>query len=362
MLIALLRVLIACFIPISIYSVTPLPRSASAPLGTLIPENEWKIFDSYVRGHAGLLNHAKTTHTFKVAGVPYKMERDPQTKLLFVHLQARQDSYLGDGAHKIVTKSIMYNPLPVMVAHCESDETGLVEVTLMKKLQGTQGIVKMFTSIDRGHDRHGVFLEYCNYGTLIKSEEGVRVDPKSHLAISEDIICAIDRIHELGYYHRDLHRGNILLHQNVDGSVRAFVTDFGQALRLTQKRDEKLFVSRMNFPPEALLHPYKKIDRVKGETYVVGIALHILHYLRKPVWCFMMEQVKFKYDKKKDMKAKHKILLQQYRASYLNRPKEGFDRDFTLLIHKMLHPNPEKRISLKQALVLVRKLRQKWDR
>src|SRR5260363_117729 len=50
----------------------------------------------------------------------------------------------------------------------------------------------------------------------------------------ENISYDLSRIHKTGLIHDDFHSGNILLNQNIDGSIISYITDLG----LSRKPDE----------------------------------------------------------------------------------------------------------------------------
>ena len=71
-----------------------------------------------------------------------------------------------------------------------------------------------------------IVLEYFNRKSLWDyTHEGNVIDEKNVKALAE----LVDKMHTNGIVHSDLHAGNILVHENPDGSLKFAIGDYGMA-------------------------------------------------------------------------------------------------------------------------------------
>lgn len=78
----------------------------------------------------------------------------------------------------------------------------------------------------------GILSEVATGGALIKRISQYSPDSDTIKGYGRDLALALHELHSLGYAHRDLHLGNVLIFENDFGST-ARLTDFGLSLKIT---------------------------------------------------------------------------------------------------------------------------------
>jgi serine/threonine protein kinase len=68
----------------------------------------------------------------------------------------------------------------------------------------------------------------CTLQELLNNEN-IFISTVQRRQIAFELLTAIKKMHELGYIHQDLHRGNILIHPDENGNYHIQLTDFGNS-------------------------------------------------------------------------------------------------------------------------------------
>src|SRR6185295_9222054 len=84
-----------------------------------------------------------------------QVEYDSKTKRLFIHLGTHGVRAIGEGFHKVVTKSILYDRIkPEIVACCKASLDNKREMDLIRSLQGVRGVVEGRAFITHNKKHH----------------------------------------------------------------------------------------------------------------------------------------------------------------------------------------------------------------
>jgi len=198
-------------------------------------------------------------------------------------------------------------------------------------------------------------------------QKGVQLNVQQKLSIAHDVLLSLIAMHGKSYAHRDLHDGNILVHRFKNGSYSAGLVDFGRTLHMFAKsRKTPQGASRRN-PPEVLLIPMKKVSKKASDIYALGCFFFNLFFEREydGATVFnvhevpnMSEQEKKKiYALVKEKYAAECELFQTLICSKAgNESGETTIDTFENVIFRMIHPDPDARISLKEVAFILEKV------
>ncbi|CAB4443313.1 unnamed protein product [Rhizophagus irregularis] len=102
------------------------------------------------------------------------------------------------------------------------------------------------------------------------------------LEVLYEIVYDLKNLHELGYFHKDLHSGNILQNSNVINNNTTYVSDFGLSGQSNeQKSDDKICGVLPYIAPEVLNgEPYT----LSSDVYSFGVIMTELSF-GKPPFC-----------------------------------------------------------------------------
>uniref|UniRef100_A0A1I7V1S0 Protein kinase domain-containing protein n=1 Tax=Caenorhabditis tropicalis TaxID=1561998 RepID=A0A1I7V1S0_9PELO len=84
------------------------------------------------------------------------------------------------------------------------------------------------------------------------------------------IFAAVKSLHDLGFYHRDLHRGNVTARLNSVGSMIVSLIDFGQAQEINYPRPDN-YENKTWFSSLALFNgsPFERVDDYIAVIYTL---------------------------------------------------------------------------------------------
>jgi RHS repeat-associated protein len=315
-----------------------------------------------------LKNHLKKKkHYLREAqtGLPRIIEFDPKTKRVFIHLGTNKIAMIGQGCHKTVTKSILYNlEQPEIVANCRAPVRDQFEMKLIKTLQGIPGIVegKAFITHTQAKDQEDMLEIICklyNASSLrsifYNNSEQFSLLEKMEIALQ--LLQGLEGIHKINIIHRDLHSANFLIDVKRDMAtgkreVKAAITDFGRAIKKDECKGIDPQAYRWYRAPETFF--YEKMvpnDYPASDIYALGCVLYHLFYEKDPTW---FNDKYFKYTSATHSEKAHthakKILsktilgeTETRKEFILSKEEITPSEHFELLIFQMVDPQAEKR-------------------
>jgi serine/threonine protein kinase len=273
---------------------------------------------------------------------------------------------IGGGVHKVVMKALFYGDKPKIVAECLCDESGAGEIAVLKRLQGSRGIVPYLGSKARPRNRYTIYLEYICGGSLTKNIRAhYPFTTQQKLKIATDVMVGLHSMHRHHLVHRDLHGGNILLRKNSSGLVNAVLTDFGKTIAPREATDEHVpQAPKTRNPPETLIQRFSTIDRYAADVYAVGCNFFLMEWKKPVPWATLYNVYKLHaYTPQKRAKM-HRRIARQYEK--LKKEKIGdllakrscgvrltAIEQFRVLIFEMLTVAPKRRPSVKAVLNLL---------
>jgi serine/threonine protein kinase len=332
------------------------------PKNVPLSEQEWTMCEQFFKTHARSYFSKQKYYIAPGPGHPCPIEKDPKTGKVFFHLAGRDGAFIGQGRYKRVSKSILYGEHPKVVARCQGTCSFRAEEKVLRKLHKFPAIVHMKACIRKKGKRRDIYLEYYEAGSVQDIVFGrVVVDEKDLLQIMKDTFVGLKNLHSLGYFHRDIHAGNILLHRK-GGHLRAALTDFGLTLKISTHPASRISVQDFLAAPEVLIKSLKKVDRPRAEDYCVGVIFHDILFHQRPVWS---DQVNFDEIPKLSQKSradKYQYVWSKY-WEMRNTPRQLSPRawDLANLVYDLLKPSPEERPSTDEMLKRIDSLAHHWS-
>lgn len=330
------------------------------PAEVHLSQEEWSECESFIQQESASLFSQGVNHIDAATGHPCSIERDPSTGRVYVHLEGREGSVIGVGGFKRVTQSILYGKHPELVARCQGWSSLALEAEILGKLHAARGIVHMKSFFSYPQGSTSLILEYFNAGCLRDLGKTLKISTKELLPIFEDLIVGLKSLHDAGYIHRDLHRGNVLFNRK-NGVLHAALTDFGLALGMNKNPNARASIQGSSSPPEVLLKSNKDIDRKRSEAYSLGVLLYYLLFQGRPSWCESIRLAQMKRLSASKKACLYKAIHQRYNME-IPRAKSlgGIRKDLDLLTLRLLNPDPRKRIYLDTAKREIAAIAKKW--
>lgn len=199
----------------------------------------------------------------------------------------------------------------------------------------------------RHFDLMGFFKKMQNDGSVI--------DEKTRALLRNQLVLGLARLHHDGYAHRDLNPANVLIELDATGNpVRAEISDFGD---LSNKEDQATFdedtCAILGCSPETLLlESGRTLEELIGmDLWGMGVILWMLETRLAPPWCKGLDRAIEKRSENlyiiSRMNSEGTFEYEQHQ-SWLN----GLDvrRPTIKLVHGLLQADPEKRLSMEQAM------------
>lgn len=275
---------------------------------------------------------------------------------------------IGRGCHKKVYRALyITNDGIEMVAACIGDKTVLREAEVLKALSFPSEVDPYRCSFSLPSEKYVLVLRYFNMGTFSSlRKKGVKLLEEQKLSIAKDVVQSLMTMHGKGYAHRDLHNANILLSCSKSGKVSAGLIDFGRTLHMFAKSKKLPQGAASRNPPEILFLSPDKVNKKASDVYALGCFLFSLFFEREYEGSFVFNardmQGKSEQDKAQMyIRVKEKYALEYERFQELMRLQNTQDDEFKTCIFQMIHPDPEKRISLKEVFFLLEKAMRKTN-
>lgn len=118
-------------------------------------------------------------------------------------------------------------------------KTGTIKKTIKNtnSNQGNSGLNTAANNTEKenpGHIKYYYVMDYMNRGSLqdYMDANDMKVLPEKYI---QQIIAKLDKMHEAGYIHDDLHTGNILVNEPRKGQLEFYISDFGLSNKMTAK-------------------------------------------------------------------------------------------------------------------------------
>ena len=212
-------------------------------------------------------------------------------------------------------------------------ESARTEIEIMKICQFPY-IIKFIEAYEN-LDFIYIFMEYCPGGTLYDfiKKRNFKLSEQLSASIIYKMCLAIYYFHSYGITHRDLKPENILMTSEDDNAdIRILDFGLGKIVSPNEKCSEP-YGTVIYCAPEIIKNkPYTK----DVDSWSLGIITYILLYGRLPYWD----------PEKAKLKALIVKTVPEYKGFYLNEiSEEGIN-----FIQNLLIKDPNKRMSIKQAL------------
>lgn len=346
------------YFPLYLFFLTTLLFSQEVPQFAPLTKKEWKECETFIQEKADNYFQKGIFLISSQKDLPYPVEKDPTTGLIFIHLKDHPKGYLGRGGNKIVSKSILYSHRAFVVARCEANKTGKIEAEVLSKLQHVRGVDHIYASIQRDENHSDIFIEYANKGTLCKAPYGkIRLSNYSILSIFYDLSAGIDGIHKNGYIHRDIKRTNTFLYKK-EGTYHGMIGDFGCAIPIDALPNIAFCISNENTPPEIYQKPFCQINRIQADTYSLGVLFYMLVFHKRPPWQKYIRKGMVR-SLSSQSKQQRLVTIEKTYLDTIQKAKKnmrGTQLKIATITLDMLHPNPNKRPLLIEVQKQVKEL------
>lgn len=296
----------------------------------------------------------------KESGLACPIEYDPITRYRFIHLERFETAFLGAGANKSVTKSILYDRKhPEILARCQVKNQNLKdfmkEFRLLKKLRGNKGIAQFrafATHIEDGVQVSSLFLTFYNAGSFQKvlKEKGL-FTLKEKISLALDILSGIEALHKKGIAHRDIKPHNFLIKipNKNKKKVVGVIADLGRAIYIHGIKGMSSYANPRYASPEAVFQ-----SKLHGKGYfqadlfMTGCIFYKLYYERGGEWQ-NSQYTRHLHSEVPALRKYHLLstCIEKYtnkRRAHLSSGKvKGAGAVFERVILRMLDVNPKKR-------------------
>ena len=315
-----------------------------------------------------LPEYVKRKHFFlkkEQTGLSCALEYDPQTKKTFIILDKNEKTYLGRGANKVVTKSILYNKSkPEIIARALQTQVREIELEITSKFKDAEGIMKVLSCtkyIDKGVTYRTIYAKLYNTGSLSHAfKMKCKFSLYEKMKIAHNILQGLRELHEKNIAHFDIASANCLIEipREPPGrrNIVAVIADLGRANTINTPFDpNKRVQGHTSYtPPEGLFtEKMRGRDYCSSDVYAVGCIFYQLFYNKLAPWQDS-KLIRSKTESKSMVHDKLVGKIQQYtgaRRTYLTyRLAHASENDplitreaFEHLILRMVDPNPKAR-------------------
>lgn len=223
-----------------------------------------------------------------IPGVHAALQFDPTTKAIYIHFTSPK-SIIGAGFKKIVSCSIQYDcDHPKAVAHTEQVdvENGLKEYVNLQQTAQIPHITHVRAVAEdtyNGQTKLSMVFDLYNRGSLRQIKRR-SLTMKQKYSIARQVLQALAQLHTLGFAHRDIHQGNILL--NMEGSkLEAALADLGgMELVASAKKNHSLPALIPTYNPPEAFGSLENVDYTKSDMFALGITLYETFYRDRMAW------------------------------------------------------------------------------
>lgn len=308
----------------------------------------------------------------KVTKLSNAVEHDPRGKKTFIVLDHSKKTFIGEGAVKMVYKSILYHPKePEVIARGEQGRAIKREIQITRLLQGAPGIfsIKGFGKHkEHGKEKIAIYSKLYHPGALQTAfEKGATFSLYEKMNIALNILKGLESLHSRHIVHRDLGARNYLIdipHGKAGKrKIVAVIADLERANFSREVADTKVQGNTKYTAPEGLFRSKMKgSDYYASDVYAVGLVFYRLFYEKIPVW----QDKSYVKEVLGSPSFRHKQLVCRIvretgsRRKHLGRKaswgKISKREAFEYLILRMVDPNPKKRGTAKELRAKMQKL------
>lgn len=235
----------------------------------------------------------------KETGIPADIEYYHKKGYIFIHKSEDSSSYIGQGAWKVVTKSILYDrSKSQIVARCVTNRAGnKLEANIHNRLSKREGLVETIAHIPRkyihGRVAYDIILKYYNVPSLGKflfSNDHEHLSQDERMKLCASLIKGLATMHSKNIVHRDISKYNCLLHKEQKNPIlkmeyKIALCDFGQSRMVGSCNGVTAQFIKFYRSPEAIrFRTLKGKDYFATDLFAVGCLVYQLFYCKPPAW------------------------------------------------------------------------------
>lgn len=325
---------------------TPVTQISEADLQT--------ISDYILKNRARLQQDAKSSPNntiYQRIGLPRAVQFDADGRVL-IHFNKGKlgDKILGEGSFKRVRVAMDFdNKTLYAVARStiRNEHERLMterETIFLEKFRGKPGISQIIEEVKvmgKGYQEKSFSIQpIYNAGELFESID--ILTPKEKYKVALDLLEGFATLEQSFVIHRDIKLENILLERKPDGTLKAYIADFGLAC-MSFEDEEKQYVAGTPeyIDPERIKafysrKPVENVTSHKGDMWSFGIALYRLIHDRYPFDTSSVQRINY--------------FLANLKTDLYPLPSPDTKDPLELLIYRCLRRNPAQRISGTEAL------------
>lgn len=325
------------------------------PTDSYLSEQEWQSCLNYIQTKGKTIFDTGQTYIPKNNELPFPLEKDPKTENIYIHLKETPHGILGEGWNKIAFRTVLLGKAPTVVVCCENKHTSISqeELNILLQVRNIRGLVHIQGYFSRPDNRLVPILEYFNQGSLhdLSKNSLLTLNNRKIFSITMDLLVGLSSLHSLGIFHRDIHTGNILIHQTQNHAKAAWV-DFENSWNI-HDHPEPFIVFSPSCPPEVILKGNYFINPEKAETYAAGLCLFYLLRGEEVPWNELLHSVSLPLTSRTQRQNLVDSIQNCYEKTRASLHEQGRKKYLMKIILQLLHPDPNQRITLKHAVALI---------
>lgn len=234
-------------------------------------------------------------------GLTSALEYDPVSKKTFIVLEDSQETRLGKGAHKIVTKAILYQGKnSEIIARGLQTNVKVRELSITKRLQGRDGLMDTVACTKYKNGASHCMVVYSKLyqsGTLYSVfSKRIPISLTQKMKIALTLLNGLKELHKRGITHRDISADNCLVNTisvpSLNGKpprnkMEVVLADFGRAEYIWKivNKNSRAQGHTPYTPPEGIFkEKMKGQDYFRSDVYAMGCIFYNLFYGKRASW------------------------------------------------------------------------------